>query len=119
MTPKKPTKREMQKRSEQLEVMNLELKLTLENAQASFMENIYVLEELFSQMLEQAATIHEARRWFRDYKKALQTVPNDAPDHRQAIIDALAGEGFHIDLSDMPSGYKMLNDYQEDMHGNE
>ena len=105
---KKPTAKQAISRAEELEMLNLQLKLTLEQAQASFMENIYVLEELFAQLLEQAGTIGEARQWYKDYKAALQGVPNDAPDHRQAIIDALAEQGFHIDLSNMPSGHERL-----------
>jgi len=112
MRKKKPTAKKAIQRADELEMVNVQLKLTLENAQASFMENIYTQEVLFEQILEQAGTLIEARRWFKDYKSALQNVPDDVVDHKQAVIDALAEQGFHISLDEMPTGREMLDEYQ-------
>lgn len=105
---KKPTAKQLETLNNRLELQNAMLKLEIRDRTANLLTQMQVFEGIFISALDAAATIGEARRWFSEWSKDINSLPIDDPDHNgkiQAIIDKHGFEitikNHHADIDEM------------------
>jgi hypothetical protein len=104
---KKLTAKELQKRNDYLELVNAKLTLDIRNRTIALLDNLWTYESVIDQLSEQAGTISEFRRWFQDFKDALNRVPMDAVNHKELLREELAKIDIH--LADAPDHGAMID----------
>lgn len=101
---------EMKSRNAYLETQNVMLTLDIEERVRWFMDSIYLYEKIMDACLKDAGTIGEARRWFADYKAAMNAVDLEKEDPRGQMLRYLNEAGFEITEADIPSHEGHINE---------
>lgn len=98
--PKKMTAKEYQRRNAFLELQNATLKLDIRERTANMLTQMQVFEGIFMAAIESAATIGEARRWYKEWVMDINGLPVDDPDHGEKIQAIIDKHGFQITIQD-------------------
>ena len=88
-TPK-PTAKQANARLAKLEIENAMLRLDIEARTKNFLNRAQIFEGIFQSVLEQAATVGEARRWYDMWVADINAIDFSAVDQQgqfQAVMD--------------------------------
>jgi hypothetical protein len=107
---KKLTNKQYQERNAFLELQNATLKLDIRERTANMLTQMQVFEGIFMSAIESAATIGEARRWYKEWVEDINGLPIDDPDHKEKINAIVAKHGFEITISD---NHQLVDDIWE------
>jgi hypothetical protein len=98
--PQKPTAKEALAKLEKLELENAMLRLDIRERTKNFLTQMQMFEGIYNAVLDQAATVGEAKRWYKEWVADVNGLDvNDTHygDKIQAILDK---HGFVFTLGD-------------------
>ena len=96
--PKKLTAKEALARNEVLERENTMLRLDIRQRRIDLLENLWTLEEVFSQFLDQAASIREAKTWYKEYQDKMEELHKSGKSGiRSELVKSMAEINIYLD----------------------
>lgn len=98
--PPKLTAKEALKRNEQLELQAAMLKLEIRKRTANFLTQLAVFEGIFNAVLEDAGTVGEARRWYKEWCDDVNGLNIQDDNYNEQIQALLDKHGFEFSLPD-------------------
>ena len=113
---KKPTAKQAIADASRLTLENAMLKLDIRQRTIALLDNLWSYETVMDQILEQAATIGEARRWYTEFKEAVNQVPMSATNHKELLREELAKIDIFI-TDEIPDHGDMIDKLWENKYG--
>ncbi len=98
--PKKLTAKQLEAENNRLELQNAMLKLEIRERTANMLTQMQIFEGIWVSVLESAATVGEARRWYKEWTADINGLPIDDPNHAQKIQAIIEKHGFDIRIND-------------------
>ena len=98
--PKKLTAKQLEAENARLQLETAYIKLEIRERTANMLTQMQVFEGIFKSVLESAATVGEARRWYADWTQDINGLPIDAEDHSERVTAIIEKHGFDIRIND-------------------
>jgi hypothetical protein len=102
--PQKPTAKEALARLEILETQNAMLKLDIRERTKNFLTQMQIFEGIFNAVLDQAATVGEARRWYSEWVSDVNALDINRDDYKQQLQAIIDKHGFEFSINDEGHG---------------
>ena len=102
--PKKPTAKEALARLDVLETQNAMLKLDIRERTKNFLTQMQMFEGIFMAVLDQAATVGEARRWYAEWVADVNGLDVESPDYNEQLQTIIDKHGFEFAIQDVEHG---------------
>ena len=102
--PKKPTAKEALARLDVLETQNAMLKLDIRERTKNFLTQMQMFEGIFMAVLDQAANVGEARRWYAEWVSDVNGLDVESPDYNEQLQAIIDKHGFEFAIQDVEHG---------------
>lgn len=96
----KPTAKEALARLEKLELENAMLRLDIRNRISNFLTQMSIIDGIFNAVLDQAATVGEARRWYSEWVSDVNSLEIDRYDYKEQLQAIIDKHGFEFSIPD-------------------
>ncbi len=97
---KKPTAKEALARLDVLERQNTMLRLDIRERTKNFLTQMQMFEGIFRTVLDQAATVGEAKRWYAEWVNDINSLDFDDIGYNEKVEAVLEKHGFEFSVTE-------------------